>query len=56
MFTAIDKALVAVVMGVLYLLNTFTGLSLPFLDVATVTSVIVFLTPVLVYFFPNKTD
>lgn len=54
MFTSIDKALVALVMGALYLLNTFAGINLG-VDEAVVTSVIAAATPILVYFWPNKT-
>jgi hypothetical protein len=54
MFTSIDKALVALVMAVLFMLNYFFGLSVPFLSQDTVTTAIGLLTPILVYFVPNK--
>ena len=53
MFTSIDKALVAVVMGGLYLWNTFAPWKIG-LDENTVSTVIVGLTPILVYLIPNK--
>lgn len=56
MFTSIDKALVALVMAALYLLNTFTGVHIDFLSETTVTTAISLLAPVLVYIVPNKTS
>ena len=53
MFTSLDKALVALVMGVLYLLNTFTTFHVG-LTQDQVTAAIALLTPVLVYLVPNK--
>lgn len=53
MFTSIDKALVALVMGFLFILNSVFGLDFG-VDEQTVASIIGFLTPVLVYFIPNK--
>lgn len=55
MFTSIDKALVAMVMGVLFIIQTFTGFSLPWITQEIVTTVIGLLTPVLVWAIPNKT-
>lgn len=55
MFTSIDKALVALVMGLLFIVQTFTGFSLSWLTQETVTTVIGLLTPVLVWAIPNKT-
>lgn len=54
MFTSIDKALVALVMGLLFIVQTFTGFSLPWITQETVTTVIGLLTPVLVWAIPNK--
>ena len=54
MFTTIDKALVALVMAVLFTLNYFFGINVPFLSQDTVTTAISLLTPVLVYFVPNR--
>lgn len=54
MFTTIDKALVAAVMGLIFILQT-NGLVLPeFLTEDWITSLIGVATPVVVYFFPNK--
>ena len=52
MFTQIDKALVAIIMAVLFLLNTFTGWDLGITE-GTVNAIIGVLTPILVYFVPN---
>jgi hypothetical protein len=53
MFTTIDKALTAVVMGLLSILNLVFGISLG-IEPATVQIIISALTPVLVYLIPNK--
>lgn len=53
MFTSIDKAITAVIMGILSLLNLFFGWNSP-LDPATVQIIISALTPLLVYLVPNK--
>lgn len=54
MITSVDKALISVVMGVLFLLNTYAGIDLGITE-ETVSTVIVGLTPILVYLIPNKT-
>lgn len=54
MFTSIDKALVALVMGLLFIIQTFTGFNLSWLTEAQITTVIGLLTPVLVWAIPNK--
>lgn len=54
MFTSIDKALVALVMGLLFIIQTYTGFSLSWLTQETVTTIIGLLTPVLVWAIPNK--
>lgn len=54
MFTTVDKALVALIMSVLFLLNYFGGLSVPFLTEGTVTAIIAGLTPILTYLVPNR--
>lgn len=54
MFTTIDKALVALIMGLLSIGNLWFGFDLGITPDA-LTSVIALLTPVLVWFFPNKT-
>ena len=54
MFTTIDKALIAIVMGVLSLLNLLFGINFG-IDPAALSSIIAALTPVLVWLIPNKT-
>ena len=54
MFTSIDKALVALVMGVLFIVQTYTGFSLSWISQETVSTIVGLLTPVLVWAIPNK--
>ena len=54
MFTSIDKALVAAVMGILFIIQTFTGFSFAWLTPDTVATIIGLITPVLVWATPNK--
>ena len=54
MFTSIDKALIAAVMGILFIIQTFTGFSFAWLTQDTVATVIGLLTPILVWAIPNK--
>ena len=54
MFTSIDKALVAMVMGVLFIVQTYTGISTAWISAETVNTIIGLLTPVLVWAIPNK--
>ena len=54
MFTSIDKALVAMVMGLLFIIQTYTGFSLAWLTPDTVATIIGLITPVLVWAIPNK--
>ena len=54
MFTTIDKALVALVMGILFIVQQFTGFNLGWISEAQVTTIIGLLTPVLVWAIPNK--
>ena len=53
MFTTLDKALVALVMGVLSILNLLFGINIG-LDPVVVTTIITALTPLFVYLVPNK--
>lgn len=53
MFTSIDKALVAVVMGALYLLNNLADINIG-LSEEVVSTIIAGLTPILVWLIPNK--
>jgi hypothetical protein len=55
MYTSLDKALVALVMAVLAILNQAFGIVTPsFLSEGNVTAIIAALTPLLVYLIPNK--
>lgn len=54
MFTTIDKALVGIIMGVLFILNSYFGVHLGFTE-EQVTSFLAIILPVLIYFIPNKT-
>jgi hypothetical protein len=54
MFTSIDKALVALVMAVLFLLNYFLGVNFPPNVQDIVTVAISVLTPILVHQIPNR--
>ena len=54
MFTSIDKALVAAIMGILFIVQTYTGFSLSWLTPETVSTIIGLVTPVLVWAIPNK--
>ena len=51
--TSIDKALVALVMSVIYLANTFLGINFGLTE-ETVTAIVAALTPILVWLVPNK--
>lgn len=54
MFTSIDKALVAMVMGILFILQTYVGLNTAWISQETVATIIGLITPVLVWAIPNK--
>ena len=54
MFSSIDKALVALVMGLLFIIQTYTGFNLSWVSHDTVATVIGLITPVLVWAIPNK--
>ena len=54
MFTSIDKALVAAIMGILFIVQTYSGINLAWLSHDTVATLIGLLTPVLVWAVPNK--
>lgn len=54
MFTSMDKALVALIMSAVFLLNFFFGLNLGFVTQETVATVVSLLTPILVWAIPNK--
>ena len=54
MSTSIDKALVAAIMGILFIAQAYTGLQLPWATPDTIATIIGLLTPVLVWAIPNK--
>lgn len=54
MFTSIDKALVALIMGLLFIVQTYTGFSLSWISAETVSTIVGLITPVLVWAIPNK--
>jgi hypothetical protein len=54
MFSSIDKALVALVMGLLFIVQTYTGFSTPWITADTVSTIVGLITPVLVWAIPNK--
>ena len=54
MFTSIDKALVAAIMGILFIVQTYTGLSFWWATPDTVATIIGLITPVLVRAIPNR--
>jgi predicted ABC-type sugar transport system permease subunit len=55
MFTTLDKALIALVMAVLAILNQVFGIVTPsFMTEGNITMIITALTPLLVYLMPNK--
>jgi TRAP-type C4-dicarboxylate transport system permease large subunit len=53
MFTSIDKALVALIMAVLWLVNYFTGYTSGVTE-QTIAGLVGVLTPILVWLVPNK--
>lgn len=53
MFTSIDKALTAIVMGVLYLISYFGGFDFGLTE-PMVAAIFAALTPFLVWLIPNK--
>lgn len=53
MFTSIDKAIVAIVMAGLYIINTWWGINIG-LSEDVVAGIIGALTPMLVWLVPNK--
>lgn len=54
MFTSMDKALVALIMSAIFLVNFFFGLNLGFVTQETVATIVGLLTPILVWATPNK--
>jgi len=54
MFTSIDKAIAALIMAVVFLLNYFLGVNLGWLTQDTVATLVAALTPLIVWMVPNK--
>lgn len=54
MFTSIDKALVALIMATISLINFFFGYDLGWISQDTVATIVGLLTPILVWAIPNK--
>lgn len=53
MFTSLDKAIVALVMGAIFLINNFTSFHFA-VDESVVNAIAGVITPILVYLTPNK--
>jgi hypothetical protein len=53
MFTSIDKAIAALIMAVVFLVNNLTSFHFA-LDEATVNGIAGVITPILVWLIPNK--
>ena len=49
-----DKALVAAIMGILFIVQTYTGLQLPWATPDTIATIIGLVTPVLVWAIANR--
>jgi hypothetical protein len=54
MFSSIDKALAALIMGLLFIIQTYTGFSTSWITADTVSTIVGLITPVLVWAIPNK--
>ena len=54
MFTSIDKALVAAIMGILFIVQTYTGVRFAWATPDTIATIIGLVTPVLVWAIPNR--
>ncbi len=54
MFTSIDKALVAAIMGILLIVQTYTGFSMAWATPDAIATIIGLITPMLVWATPNK--
>ena len=54
MFTSVDKALVALIMALIWLINFFFGYNLSWISQDTVATIVGLLTPILVWAVPNK--
>lgn len=56
MFTDMDKALVAAILGVLSILSIAFGWHLTWITEEGILAVIAIITPIIVYLVPNRTD
>ena len=54
MFTSIDNAFVAAIQGILFIVQTYTGLKFWWATPDTIAAIIGLITPVLVWAIPNK--
>ena len=54
MFTSMDKALAAMIMGILFIVQTYTGFSTSWISAEAVSTIVGLITPVLVWAIPNK--
>ena len=54
MFTSIDKALVALIGAIVYLLSAFFGIKISWITPDLIQNVVTFVTPLLVWLVPNK--
>lgn len=55
MFTSIDKALVALIMGLLFIASSVFGFTIPgWLNEQQINTIVGLLTPVLVWAIPNR--
>ena len=55
MFTSADKALAAIIMGLIFLANSWFHITIPgWLSPDNINQVLAVLTPILVYLIPNK--
>ncbi len=54
MFTSIDKALVALIGGLIFIVSTYFGVNLSWISQETIATIVGLLTPVLVWAIPNK--
>lgn len=53
MFTSLDKALVALIMALMFVASNYLGINFGFTEVQ-VAGFVTFLTPILVWLVPNK--
>lgn len=53
MFTSMDKAIAALIMGIVFLINNFTGFHFA-VSPEVANGIAAALTPILVYLVPNK--